>query len=278
MTSQPARTIFITGASSGLGRAAAKLFASRGWGVIATMRTPDKEQDLARVKNIVLLPLDITDAEQVLRTAAEAIALGDVDVVFNNAGYGMSGPLEGVTDEQMLRMVNTNLMGPIRVTKAFMSHFRTKRAGLFINTTSIDRLWCFGTYNHAPFGEPTLFVVLRYPDRPATARWLAHAFGFEPALTSSASGRSAECTELRLGDSALWLTSAPPEDPLWGKDWHATHILVPDLDAHYDRAQKSGATIVQSPADTADGARVYWARDAEAYLWSFGTQKPGSSR
>ena len=140
------------------------------------------------------------------------------------------------------------------------------------------RLWCFGTYNHAPFGEPTLFLVLRYPDRPAMARWLAHAFGFEPALTGSASGRSAECTELRLGDSALWLSSAPPDDRLWRQDWHATHLVMPDVDAHYDRARRSGATVVQSPADTADGARVYWARDAEGYLWSFGTQKPGSSR
>ena len=60
--------------------------------------------------------------------------------MFNNAGYGMAGPLEGVTDEQMLRMVDTNLMGPIRVTKAFMPHFRAKRAGLFINTTSIGGL------------------------------------------------------------------------------------------------------------------------------------------
>src|SRR4030095_8297325 len=135
MATPSRKTIFITGASSGLGRAAAKLFASRGWSVIATMRTPEKEQALARVRNIVLLPLDITAADQVLRTAAEAIALGDVDVVFNNAGYGMAGPLEGATDDQMLRMVNTNLMGPIRMAKAFTPHFRTKRAGLFINTT-----------------------------------------------------------------------------------------------------------------------------------------------
>ena len=52
----------------------------------------------------------------------------------------MAGPLEGVTDEQMLRMVHTNLMGPIRVTKAFTPHFREKRGGLFINTTSIGGL------------------------------------------------------------------------------------------------------------------------------------------
>ena len=54
-------TIFITGSSSGLGRAAARLFAARGWTVIATMRTPAKEQELAAVANVVLLPLDITD-------------------------------------------------------------------------------------------------------------------------------------------------------------------------------------------------------------------------
>ena len=58
-------------------------------------------------------------------------------MVFNNAGYGLAGPLEGLTDEQILRMVNTNMLGAIRTTKAFMPHFREKRAGLFINTTSI---------------------------------------------------------------------------------------------------------------------------------------------
>ena len=104
------------------------------------MRSPDKEKDLATLPNVVLLPLDITDPHQITRAVNDALARGDVDVVFNNAGYGMAGPLEGVTDEQMLRMVHTNLMGPIRVTKAFIPHFRARRAGLFINTTSIGGL------------------------------------------------------------------------------------------------------------------------------------------
>jgi NAD(P)-dependent dehydrogenase (short-subunit alcohol dehydrogenase family) len=134
------RTVFITGSSSGLGRAAAKLFSARGWKVIATMRNPEKEKELANLAGVVLLSLDITDPAQIERAATQAISTGGVDVVFNNAGYGMAGPLEGMSDEQILRMVNTNLMGAIRTTKAFIPHFRQKRAGLFINTTSIGGL------------------------------------------------------------------------------------------------------------------------------------------
>jgi len=140
MTDPHSRTIFITGSSSGLGRAAAKLFASRGWNVLATMRSPDKEKELSTVPNVVLLPLDITAPDQIARATNDALTRGAVDVVFNNAGYGMSGPLEGLTDEQMLRMINTNLLGPVRTTKAFIPHFRERRAGLFINTSSIGGL------------------------------------------------------------------------------------------------------------------------------------------
>lgn len=140
MSSQSARTIFITGSSSGLGRAAVKLFASRGWTVTATMRNPEKEKELAKQNDVLLSQLDITNPHQIESAVAAAVASGKVDVVFNNAGYGMAGPLEGMTDEQMVRMVNTNLMGPIRVTKAFIPHFRQRRAGLFINTTSIGGL------------------------------------------------------------------------------------------------------------------------------------------
>jgi NAD(P)-dependent dehydrogenase (short-subunit alcohol dehydrogenase family) len=151
MSTGSPKTIFITGSSSGLGRATAKLFASQGWTVMATMRNPDKETELATLPRVALLPLDITDGRQIESAATRALAAGGVDVVFNNAGYGMSGPLEGLTDEQVLRMVNTNLLGAIRTTKAFIPHFREKRAGLFINTTSIGGLMTvpFNSIYHA---------------------------------------------------------------------------------------------------------------------------------
>ena len=134
------KTIFITGASTGLGRATALLFASKGWKVIATMRTPEKETELAQQANITLLPLDVTNPDQIKAAAEKALSLGEVDVVFNNAGYGLVGPLEGLTDDQITRQLNTNLLGVIRVTQAFIPHFRDRKSGMFITTTSIGGL------------------------------------------------------------------------------------------------------------------------------------------
>jgi NAD(P)-dependent dehydrogenase (short-subunit alcohol dehydrogenase family) len=131
------KTIFITGASAGLGKATAKLFAANGWRVIATMRNPEKEQELKGVDNITLLPLDVTNTGQIQKTVQEATALADIDVVFNNAGYGLIAPLEATRDEQITRQFDTNVFGVIRVTQAFIPYFRTKGKGLFITTTSI---------------------------------------------------------------------------------------------------------------------------------------------
>ncbi|HTE29630.1 MAG TPA: SDR family oxidoreductase [Chryseolinea sp.] len=137
------KTIFITGASTGLGKATAKLFASRGWKVIATMRRPESEKELKSIDNITLLPLDVTDLAQIRDTTQKAIASGNIDVVFNNAGYGLMGPLESTTDAQLDRQLDTNILGVIRVTQAFIPYFRERKNGLFITTTSIGGLITF---------------------------------------------------------------------------------------------------------------------------------------
>ncbi len=95
---------------------------------------------LSALKNITLLSSDVTKPEQIKSTVEKAIALGDIDVVFNNAGYGLAGPLEGTTDAQLVRQIDTNLLDVIRVTQAFIPHFRAKKSGLFITTTSIGGL------------------------------------------------------------------------------------------------------------------------------------------
>ena len=143
-----AKTIFITGASTGLGRATAQLFAERDWNVIATMRKPEAGAVLATHQRITVLPLDVTVPEQIESAAARAIELGGIDVLFNNAGYGLAGPLEGISDEQLTRQVDTNLLGVIRMTRAFIPHLREKGEGVVITTTSI------GGHVALPFNSP----------------------------------------------------------------------------------------------------------------------------
>lgn len=130
------KTIFITGASSGLGKASAKLFQSKGWNVIATMRNPEKETELTKLADVTILKLDVTNPEEIQETVNKAIENYSVDVVLNNAGYGLVGILEAFSDEQIIRQLNTNLLGTIRVTKAFTPYFREKKNKMFINITS----------------------------------------------------------------------------------------------------------------------------------------------
>ena len=128
MSTQKQRSIFITGSSSGLGRATAKLFASKDWKVIATMRSPDTEKELTQIPNVTLMALDVTNSEQIKSVAEKVTSMGSLDVVFNNAGYGIAGPLEALTDEQILRVVETNMLGAICTTKAFLPFFREQRS------------------------------------------------------------------------------------------------------------------------------------------------------
>jgi NAD(P)-dependent dehydrogenase (short-subunit alcohol dehydrogenase family) len=87
-------TVLITGCSSGYGEAAAKLFASRGWNVIATMRNPDGGRRLTDLKNILVLRLDVQDRDSIDKALTEAIShFGRIDAVVNNAGYGLFSPL-----------------------------------------------------------------------------------------------------------------------------------------------------------------------------------------
>jgi NAD(P)-dependent dehydrogenase (short-subunit alcohol dehydrogenase family) len=137
------QTIFITGASAGIGKATAKLFAAKGWNVIATMRKPENEQELNLLENVTLLPLDVTNLAQIKETTQNALALGDIDVVFNNAGYALLGVLEAITDEQLVAQMETNFLGVVRVTQAFIPYFRERQSGLFITTGSSAGLMGF---------------------------------------------------------------------------------------------------------------------------------------
>jgi len=131
------KTIFITGASSGLGKATAKLFHAKGWTVIATMRDPDKETELATLDNMILLPLDVTNIQQINEIVNTIVTDYEIDVVFNNAGYGLVGGFEAYNESQIRQQIETNLLGVFWVSQAFLKHFRSNhKKAIFLTTTS----------------------------------------------------------------------------------------------------------------------------------------------
>lgn len=131
-------TILITGASTGMGRDAAEYFAKQGWNVAATMRTPDTHKAALETDKLKCFQLDVTDNASI-RAAITAAHdhFGSLDVVVNNAGYGIVGPMEGASEGQISRQVATNLVGPIHVMRAALPIFRAQKSGLFINVTSV---------------------------------------------------------------------------------------------------------------------------------------------
>ena len=98
------KAVLITGCSTGIGRAAAKLFASRGWSVTATMRRPEDAGDLAAAADIRVERLDVVDVASVERAVTRALeAFGRLDVVVNNAGFGAFGPFETASQKLIER-------------------------------------------------------------------------------------------------------------------------------------------------------------------------------
>lgn len=137
-------TIFITGTSSGIGRATAKYFSGKGWNVGAAMRSPEKETELENLPGVKLYKIDVTDTESVEAAKDSVIAdFGKIDVVVNNAGYAVSGYFENMTEEQIRRQYDVNVFGLMRVTKAFLPHFRENHAGTFVNLSSIGGIASF---------------------------------------------------------------------------------------------------------------------------------------
>jgi NAD(P)-dependent dehydrogenase (short-subunit alcohol dehydrogenase family) len=138
------KTIVITGSSSGIGKATAKYFAEQGWRVAATMRKPEKETELTGLENVSLYQLDVTDEASITNATQQILAdFGTVDVVLNNAGYAVTGPFEAATPEQVQHQFDVNVFGLMRVTRAFLPHFRANGAGLFLNVSSMGGLITF---------------------------------------------------------------------------------------------------------------------------------------
>lgn len=128
------KVVLITGGSSGIGKAIGEFLHHKGFVVYGTSRNPE------RILNSVfpLVALDVRDPASIHAAIAKVIAIsGRLDVVVNNAGVGITGPLEEIPTVEMKNHFDTNFFGPIEVMKAVLPQMRTQRAGLIVNVTSI---------------------------------------------------------------------------------------------------------------------------------------------
>lgn len=131
------KTIFITGASSGIGQETARYFAEQGWNVVATMRQPEKQDVLKNNDQMLVLKLDVEKPETFTEVIDAAITkFGRIDVLLNNAGYGQHGLFEATTSEQIQRQFSVNLFGTMEITRAILPYFRKQKSGNIITITS----------------------------------------------------------------------------------------------------------------------------------------------
>ncbi len=194
---------FITGASTGFGRLMAEYLLEHGANVVATARQVGKIQDLTTryPGGVTILPLDVSSGDSIDHAVADAIShVGYIDVLVNNAGYGVCGAVEEVVEKEYMPMFNTNLFGLINLTKAFLPMFRERRSGTIVNLSSIGGLigsagW--GFYNASKFAVEGLSEALAAELKPMGV----HVMVVEPGpFRTDFLGRSALEAGRRISD------------------------------------------------------------------------------
>src|SRR5688572_8898465 len=173
--SNTSKIVLITGATAGIGRMTALHLAKQGHHVIATGR---KVAELASLKleagtaKLDTLVLDVTSAASIASAASAVSALTGgkgLDVLVNNAGFGVLGPTSEISDSEMRRQYETNVFGLMNVTRAFLPQMRERRSGRIINVSSVGgriTLPYFGVYNSTKYALESLSDALRYELRP----------------------------------------------------------------------------------------------------------------
>jgi NAD(P)-dependent dehydrogenase (short-subunit alcohol dehydrogenase family) len=165
-----AKTVLITGATAGIGKHAALHLARQGFHVFATGRRKEALAELkAQTEGLKLetFELDVTDPESVKAAVAEVDRSTNgygLDALVNNAGYGMLGPLEMISDEDLKAQYETNVFGLMAMTRAFLPKMRERGAGRIVNVSSTGGRMTFpfmGAYNSTKYAVESLSDALR---------------------------------------------------------------------------------------------------------------------
>lgn len=173
-------SVLVTGCSSGFGKLTALLFARHGHTVFATMRDIAKAGPMGAMAaeeglDVRVLGLDVTDDASVRAAvaAAEEASGGALDVVVNNAGIELRGPVEACTDAEVWAQLDTNVLGVVRVVRAVLPAMRERRAGVLVNVSSIAGLVARpygGIYSASKHALEAISEALHHELRPFGVR------------------------------------------------------------------------------------------------------------
>ena len=162
------KTVLITGASSGIGLAAARVFAGNDWSVIATMRQSAADSELASLPGVLVTRLDVQDRESIDAAVADGVErFGRIDALINNAGFSLFGVFEAISREKIQEQFDANVFGVMDVTRALLPHFRRNKGGLIINISSraglvglpMISLYCAAKYALEGFSEALAYEL-----------------------------------------------------------------------------------------------------------------------
>lgn len=196
--SQRRRVVLITGASGGLGKATVDQFESRGWSVAATARDPHNLNQWKGASNILGVHLDLSDHASIDNAIADVEErFGRIDVLVNNAGSGLAGPLEAMSLRALQKHFEANVVGTLAVTKAVLPGMRRRRAGAIVNVTSIaGRLGL-------PFMAPYVMAKFALEGMAESLRYELAPFGIKVRLV--------EPSGIRTNFGHAWISNAPYE-------------------------------------------------------------------
>lgn len=249
------KTVLITGASSGIGKAAALEFAAQGWNVAATMRTPEKSEDLKSVKNIHLFALDVTNNESIAKAFDEVVAkFGKLDAVVNNAGYGVDGVFEAMSDDVIQRQYDTNVFGLMRVTRKAIEVMRGQKDGAIVQVASMGGRLAFplfSIYHGTKWAVEGFSESLMYELRPFNIRVKL----IEPgAIKTEFYGRSREFI-------------APKNTDVYNEFIAKVEKVSQGAGAKGDSPEKVAKAIVKAAEDKSNKLRFPVGSPAPLLLW-----------
>lgn len=198
------KTVLLTGCSEGgIGHSLAGKLAAKGYKVFATVRKAANAGDLAKTDNVTILELDVRSDDSVKAALAEA---GDIDVLVNNAGFEVWGPIEEMTIDDLKDQLDTNLYGPFRLILGVLPMMRNRGSGVIVNVSSVaGRVGAplNGLYAASKFALEALSETIHYEAGHFGVRvhliepgLVATPFGSKRRLVGAAAGKESPYTEL----------------------------------------------------------------------------------